>query len=430
MPVLPENMLLHLKKLSTVHSNKGVHFLTPAAFPGSHCPMHSAARLAGSIQGLSSLVIGTQECAYYSRLVLRDSYGKAGELHWMYVLDANEVVFGCREGLIQALAEMDQADAKAILLIVTCLPDLIGEDIEAIIHELQPKLAARLISISAPHFACNGHPSGIWRTLEAMVGIMQQRTMIRHSANLLGLHAASASEVPLLTSLSYAGVKLRCLGPDNTLDEFLSATDAAINIVLSPYMLPLAKRMANDFNTPFVSLHDTYGMHDIDAAYARIGEHLGLDFGDAFTEGRSALKKAEERAAAKLRGLSFFATDLSLDPIPLSAYLSTQGMKPLLLHIEEFYQEDRQWAQAMHTQGHDPLVCHRVNNLAEASVFEILKPAFSLGPVPPSLKPKISHVDQLHKMNGFFGYERTTWLLDKMMQALSTPASDLLKEMI
>lgn len=430
MPVLHDNRLTHLKKLSTVQSNKGVHFLTPVAFPGSHCPMNAAARLAGSIQGLSSLVIGTQECAYYSRLVLRDSYGKAGELHWMYVLDANEVVFGCREGLSQALAEMDQAGAKALLLIVTCLPDLIGEDMEAMIHELQPKLAARLISISAPHFACNGHPSGVWRTLEAMAGIMQQCTMIPHSANLLGLHAASASEIPLLNSLSTAGVKLRGLGPDSMLDEFLSAPDAAMNIVLSPYMAPLARRMANDFNTPFVSLHDTYGIKDIDTAYTRIGELLGLDLGDAFTKGRNALKKAEERADAKLRGLSFFATDISLDPIPLSAYLSTQGMKPLLLHIEEFYQEDRQWAQAMQTQGHDPLVCHRVNNLAEISAFKILKPAFNLGPVPPSLKQMIPHVGQLHKMNGTFGYERTTWLLDKILQALNTPASDVLKEMI
>ncbi len=430
MPVLHDNMLTHLKKLSTLQSNKGVHFLTPAAIPGSHCPMNAAARLAGSIQGLSSLIIGTHECAYYSRLVLREPYGKAGELHWMYVLDANEVVFGCREGLNQALIEMDQAGAKVILLIVTCLPELIGEDMEAIIHELQPKLAARLISIPAPHFACNSHPSGIWRTLEAIAGIMQQHTIVPHSANLLGLHASSSSETPLLTSLSVTGVKLRSLGPDSTLDEFLCAPDAAINIVLSPYMVPLAKRMAKDFNTPFVYLHDKYSIEDIDMAYARIGEILTLDFGDAFTKGRNALRKAQERADVNLRELSFFATDISLDPIPLSAYLSTQGMKPLLLHIEEFYQEDRQWAQALHTKGHDPLVCHRVNTLAEVSVFEMLKPAFNLGPVPPSLKQKISHVDQLHKMNGTFGHERTTWLLDKILQALGTPAADLSKEVM
>lgn len=430
MPVLYDNMFTHLKKLSTIQSNKGVHFLTPVAFPGSHCPMNAAARLAGSIQGLSSLVIGTQECAYYSRLVLREPYGKAGELHWMYVLDANEVVFGCREGLGQALTEMDQAGAKVILLIVTCLPDLIGEDMEAIIHELQPKLTVRLIFISAPHFSCNGYPSGIWRTLEAIGGIMQQCAIIPRSVNLLGLQSVSFTNAPLLRALSEADVTLRSLGTDSTMDEFLSAPDAVLNIVFSPNMAPLAKRMAKDFGTPFVYLHDRYGIGDIDMAYAQIEEILSLDWGDAFIDGRNTLLAAQENADDQLRELGFFVTDSTIDPIPLSAYLGTLGMKPLLLHVEEFYQEDdRHWAQVLHAQGYDPWVCHRVNDLAETPVLDTLNPAFILGHVP-ALRPKIPYVDQLHKMSSTFGYERTTWLLDKMVQALGMPAASMLEGVI
>jgi hypothetical protein len=105
-------------------------------------------------------------------------------------------------------------------------------------------------------------------------------------------------------------------------------------------------------------------------------------------------------------------------------------MKPLLLHIEEFYQEDRPWAQILHAQGHDPWVCHQVNTLAAVPVFDTLKPDFILGNVPFALKQKIPHVDQLYKMNGTFGYERTTWLLGKMLEALNTPASNLLKGVI
>lgn len=430
MPVLDDNMLTHLKKLSTIQSNKGVHFLTPAASPSSHCPMNAAARLAGSIQGLSSLVIGTQECAYYSRLVLREPYGKDGALHWMYVLDANEVVFGCRKGLMKALIEMDQAGAKAILLIVTCVPDLIGEDMGAIVYELQPQVTAHLLPISVPHFACNGYPGGIWRTLEAMAGIMQSRTVIPRSANLLGLHTTLESKIPLLCAMSTAGVTLRGLGPDSGIEEFMNAPDAGINIVLSPYMAPLAQRMAKDFGTPFVYLHDTYGVGDIDIAYENIREKLGLDWGDTFIFGRNALREAQERAEGKLRDLSFFAMDVSIDPIPLSSYLATLGMKPLLLHIEEFYQEDRQWGQELNAQGHDPWVCHRVNDSAETPIFEALKPAFSLGRVPPVMKVKIPQVDHLHEMTGTFGYERTTWLLNKIMNELETFPTKMLKGVV
>lgn len=424
MPVSHDNMFTHLKKLSTVQSNKGVHFLTPSAFPGSHCPMNAAARLAGSIQGLSSLVIGTQECAYYSRLVLREPYGKDGALHWMYVLDANEVVFGCREGLGKALAEMDQAGAKAILLIVTCLPDLIGEDMEAIVYELHPKLGASLIPISVPHFGCNGYPSGIWRTLEAIGGIMQRQAVIPRSVNLLGLQPAASSNAPLLRALSDAGVTLRFLGPDSSMNEFLLAPDAVLNIVLSPYMTPLANRITKDFGTPFVCLHDRYGIGDIDMAYSHIGEKLGLDWGDVFTDGRNALLTAQKNADGQLRGLDFFATDSTIDPVPLSAYLGTLGMKPLLLHIEEFYQEDRHWAQVLHAQGSDPWICHQVNDLAEAPMFETLRPEFILGNVP-ALGRKLPYVDQLHQMNGTFGYERTAWLLARMTQALGKPVPNI-----
>ena len=424
MPVSHDNMLTHLKKLSAVQSNKGVHFLTPSASPSSHCPMNAAARLAGSIQGLSSLVIGTQECAYYSRLVLRDPYGKDGALHWMYVLDANEVVFGCREGLGQSLAEMDQAGATDILLIVTCLPDLIGEDMEAMVYELQPKLGARLIPISVPHFGCNGYPSGIWRTLEAIGGIMRRQAVIPRSVNLLGLQPAAASKAPLLHALSDAGVIGRGLGPDSAMNEFLLAPDAALNIVLSPYMAPLANRMSKDFGTPFVCLQDRYGIEDIDMAYSRMGEILGLDWGDAFTDGRNALLAAQKGADGRLRGLGFLADDSSIDPVPLSAYLGTLGMKPLLLHVEEFYQEDRHWAQVLHAQGYDPWICHRVNDLAEAPMFETLRPEFILGRVS-ALGREIPYVDQLQPINGIFGYERTIWLLGKMTQALGGPAANM-----
>ncbi|SCM82706.1 Oxidoreductase/nitrogenase component 1 [uncultured Sporomusa sp.] len=410
----------HLKRLTTIQSNKGVTFLTPAAFPGSHCPMHAAAHLANSIQGLSSLVLGMQECAYYSRQVLPGPVGKDGSLHWMYVLDASEVVFGCRNGLQQALIEMNQAGAKVILLIITCIPELIGEDIAALVCELQPQLTARLLPIPAAHFCCNGYPAGLWRTLEALAGLMQPRTLIPHSANLLGLHPTAAA-APLIQALSAAGLTLQRLGPDSSIDEFLTAPASALNIVLSPYMLPLAKRMEQHFGTPFVALHDAYGALEIAAAYAGIAEKLGLDWTDTFTQGANNLRAVEKIASSRLKGLRFFATDASIDPIPLAAYLATLGMEPLLLHIEEFYPEDRQWTQRLHALGYDPWACHRVNPVAEEAVFAALRPDFVLGTVPPSREMTLPHADQLYKMNGPFGYERTIWLLDKILQVLDTP---------
>ena len=64
------NELKHLKRLSAVKSNAGIKFLTPAAFPGNHCPMHTALALSSNIKGMSTLLIGTAECGNYSRSII------------------------------------------------------------------------------------------------------------------------------------------------------------------------------------------------------------------------------------------------------------------------------------------------------------------------------------------------------------------------
>lgn len=71
------NDIKHLKCLSAVRSMAAVRQLTPAAYPGVHCPMHTALALAANIRGVSTLLIGTAECGYYSRNVpLSSPYGR------------------------------------------------------------------------------------------------------------------------------------------------------------------------------------------------------------------------------------------------------------------------------------------------------------------------------------------------------------------
>lgn len=166
--------LKHLKHLSSVKTNAGVKFLTPAAFPGNHCPMHTALALSSRVKGMSTLVVGTPECGTYSRNIVSGIKSEEGELHWTYILDSNEVVFGCRRGLIRTIKEMDKSGAKAIMIILTCVPEIIGEDIEGIVHEMQPEVSAQLTFVLMAHFKCNSYPSGYWKTLVAFGNLMKK----------------------------------------------------------------------------------------------------------------------------------------------------------------------------------------------------------------------------------------------------------------
>jgi hypothetical protein len=73
--------------------------------------MHTTLSLAGRMAGVSTLVIGMPECGTYSKMVIPEPFGKAVELHWVYLLDGNEVVFGCSKSLGEAIKEMDAATA-------------------------------------------------------------------------------------------------------------------------------------------------------------------------------------------------------------------------------------------------------------------------------------------------------------------------------
>ncbi|HWR23379.1 MAG TPA: nitrogenase component 1, partial [Feifaniaceae bacterium] len=312
----------HLKRLSAVRSNAGVKFLTPCAFPGSHCPLHPALSLTGNIRDLSSLVIGTPECATYSRVVLPKPERRHGELHWTYVLDAHEVVFGCRKGLLEALREMDRARTKAILLIGTCVPDLIGEDIEGIVQEAQPKLSARLICVMMGHFKGNSFPSGSWKTLKAIGSLMEPRAIRPRVVNVMGRspNEGHIPMPPLLSALERRGFTLRCLAPGSALEDFLKAPDAAANLVLSPFTDPLATDMEQVFGTPAFYLHNAYDPADIDALYSAAAGKLRFGWGNEWDRERQETLSLQEQARGRLHGLRYAGARIGLlRELPLAA---------------------------------------------------------------------------------------------------------------
>jgi nitrogenase molybdenum-cofactor synthesis protein NifE len=383
--------------------------------------MHTALTLAERIPGLSTLVVGSAECTTYSRMVIRNPYGKQGELHWMYLLDGNEVVFGCQKGLSEAVLEMDREGAKVILLIMTCVPELIGEDMEMIVSELEPRIKARLIPIPAAHFNCNSYPSGFWRMLEGLAGLMKEPEAPAEKpiVNVLGF-ARQERSAPTATCLKYIqeqGIEIRFLSPGSTVEDFAAASDAVLNITLSPYCAPLAARMKKELGIPFVGLHSLYSAEEIDKAYGQIAESLELSWGDAFERERAELVHWESLLKDCSEGIDFAITDSSLDPVPLSAYLAGLGMEPLLLHMEGYYTENKPWVKKIKAAGYDPLVCHMVNRSADLPVLAELAPALLLGPAVEN-GGETACIRDLSRISGGVGYERSIQLLKGIHQVL------------
>ncbi|MFV0414238.1 MAG: nitrogenase component 1 [Oscillospiraceae bacterium] len=408
--------LQQVKRLSAVKSGTGIRFLSPAVSPGCHCPMRMAAITAHNIRGLSSLLVGMPECTTHVRLFNPKPEGKHGELNWLYVLDSHEVVFGARNGLINALKKMDKAGAKAILLIVTCVPELVGEDFEGIIREIQPEIAASLACVMLGQFKNFSYPPGYWKTMEAMGAMMGSQKTDARRINVLG-RSPKEEHIPmppLLPQLQQRGLALRCLAPGASLEDFRLAPDAALNLVVSPYVQPLAARMEREFGIPYIALHSLYAVEQIDEAFQEISQRFGFVWNGEFDGERSQALALEGMAAKKLNGLSYVsATGIDL-PLVLAGYLAGFGMEPLLLHMEEFYPEDKRHAAALLALGQNPPICRMVNLTAELPLLEELSPAMCIGNLARENK-NIPCAEDMYDLYGQVGYSRTSALLQRIL---------------
>ena len=60
-------LLARMKRLGSVETIKDVRPLTAAMFPGTHCPLMGAAMAVRGISDALMLIIGTDECTYYTK---------------------------------------------------------------------------------------------------------------------------------------------------------------------------------------------------------------------------------------------------------------------------------------------------------------------------------------------------------------------------
>ncbi len=413
--------LLRLKCLSEIKSGEGIPFLTPDVSPGTHCPMRMASVIVEDIAGLSSLLVGMPECTTHSRLFNPYPEGEKGELHWLYVLDSREVVFGCRDGVMEALKKMEKAGAQSILLIATCIPDLIGEDFEGVIQEIQSELSIRVAFVTLGQFKNVSYPAGSWKTMEALVALMQRQITVPNRVNILG-RSPKEDHTPLpflFPFLERNGIELRCLAPGASLDDFRVAPDAVLNIVVSPYTQPLAVKMQKEFGVPFITLHNCYSVEEIDKAYERITKQFNLSCRGVFDEERKEALVLEKQSENICHGLKYVLS-LRVDlPLPLTQYFITRlAMKPLLLHMEEYYPEDQNFAKSIRKSGYDPLVCRIVNEDSALQILQELRPDLGIGYLP-NMDDTFPWVTDMFDFYGQVGYGRTTAVLKRLLCAIN-----------
>ncbi|MFI3229239.1 MAG: nitrogenase component 1 [Bacillota bacterium] len=117
----------------------------------NRCPLAGAAKAVMMIDGALMLVVGTEECTYYTKATM-EMQG-CGSKCLSVVLNKNDVTFGCLETVTEATYELlEEYKPKALYIITTCVVEIIGDDFTQLAQEASQKYGVPIKVIQTNHY--------------------------------------------------------------------------------------------------------------------------------------------------------------------------------------------------------------------------------------------------------------------------------------
>ncbi len=371
--------ILDLPRLSQSRSEKSLKIIGGAAWPGSHCPLHVARGMADMLTGLNTLVVGTQECAWHTHVNF-SGRSQGGAKHYTYVLSESEIAFGCRKGVLAALRSMAKEGAHIILMIFTCLPDLIGEDAEAIALDAQEE-GITALPVLLGHFRSLSYPIGYRKVMLALFPLLAPRPKNAKQVNLIGFAKGQrqTEESELIRELSAAGVSCRTVPQGCSLQEFQKMADAAACVALLPPFCAFAAKMEKEFEVTAVDLGSAYAPADIAAEYQKLFAALKTSSSDSLEKSREEAHTLYGEFKKAVAGKTFVLLRCGETAMALASFLAEAGMQPVFLHAEAILKEDGGHISAILNCGFDPLTGHDASLRLPAEELRALKADVFIG---------------------------------------------------
>ncbi len=375
------NLLDKLERLSKTTSMKDVKNITHTQFPGKHCPLTGALLVSRGLKDSLALVVGTDECVYYSRSMALGFTGYGG-LHGRVVsvrLDTNDITFGSVEKVEEAFDELVQEyTPSCVFLISTCLIEIIGDDFDALATSLTQKHNIPVLPVHTEHFKCEDHLPGVERSLTACVNLMEKLDTTE-TVNVLGQRHGEFTQTEVYSVLEEARIEINLQFPrECTLDIVKTAPRAKMNLVVNDTALPLAQKMQEKFGTPYVYFTNSASPETVYNCYKKIFEIFNKPMPQHLIDSYKDLSARLEEKKKLFSGQSYVYGGAPFTTFEHNRILCELGLKPLLLQLSAFEERDQDEVKEI-LKMHDPYVARIPNSAAMTRVYELLKPDFSFG---------------------------------------------------
>jgi nitrogenase molybdenum-cofactor synthesis protein NifE len=349
-----------LKTLDKIKKDYDVKRVAHAFYPGLHCPLFASVAMASQIDDLYILVVGTEECAFYSKNLTSRLKADHRRL-FSFVLDKNDIAFGCGEKLAEAVREIyGEEDCGALLVVSTCVTELIGEDFSVLLDELEWELDLPILLVRTNHYQKDTPLQGISETLSALVKLMDRQIKIPKTVNILGHRFEDFEHTELGRLLEKSGIAVNVRIPTKCdIGTLREAPSAQLNIVTNFAALDLAEKMKAEFQVDYVYFEKFTDPERIKSCYADLQSHLDIDISDDVDKMYAELTGRMSALKSVVRDKTFVFGMPPMFAYEITSFFCKLGMKPL-------------WIQALGLREDEITYKNEILEYANPKVFRAL----------------------------------------------------------
>src|ERR1019366_7029868 len=282
--------------------------LAPGAAAGS-CAFDGAKIALQPITDVAHLVHGPIACEGNSW----DNRGAKSSGSRLYrtgfTTDINEtdVVFGGEKRLYKSIKEIiEKYDPPAVFVYQTCIPAMIGDDINAVCKAASQKFGKPVVPVMSPGFVGPknlGNKLAGEAILDHVIGTEEPEYTTPYDINIIGEYNQSGELWQVKPLLDEIGVRiLACISGDARYREVASSHRAkAAMMVCSKAMINIARKMEERYDIPFFE-GSFYGIEDMSDSLRQIAKLLVERGAPADLIGRTEVivQREEARAWARL----------------------------------------------------------------------------------------------------------------------------------
>ncbi|POF33838.1 nitrogenase iron-molybdenum cofactor biosynthesis protein NifE [Roseibium marinum] len=303
-----------------------------------------------------------------------------------FTTDINEtdVVFGGEKRLFKSIREIiEKYDPPAIFVYQTCVPAMIGDDIDAVCKAAKEKFGKPVIPINAPGFVGSknlGNKLAGEALLCHVIGTEEPEYTTPYDINIIGEYNLSGELWQIKPLLDELGIRiLACISGDGKYKEVASAHRAkAAMMVCSKAMINVARKMEERYGIPFFE-GSFYGIEDTSDALREISQLLVERGADPELLDRTEALIAREEARAwaaiapfkpRFKGKKVLLITGGVKSWSVLAALQEAGLELTGTSVKKSTKEDK--ARIKELMGQD---AHMIEDMTPREMYKMLKDA-------------------------------------------------------